>query len=82
MGVDGSLATLDRSRLVAVQTPQAFRAAILKEAHASVAEATDDAALVEALGGRVELIPASPYNLKITSPLDLVVASALLGVKG
>jgi 2-C-methyl-D-erythritol 4-phosphate cytidylyltransferase len=82
VGVDGSLATLDRSRLVAVQTPQAFRAAILKEAHASVAEATDDAALVEALGGRVELIPASPYNLKITSPLDLVVASALLGVKG
>jgi 2-C-methyl-D-erythritol 4-phosphate cytidylyltransferase len=82
VGIDGSLATLDRSRLVAVQTPQAFRAAILKEAHASVAEATDDAALVEALGGRVELIPASPHNLKITSPLDLVVASALLGVEG
>ena len=45
------VATVDRSRLVAVQTPQAFRAAVLRRAHAGDPEATDDAALVEALGG-------------------------------
>lgn len=80
VGADGSLVTLDRSRLVAVQTPQAFRTAVLEQAHASVAEATDDAALVEAMGGRVDLVPAPPHNLKITSPVDLVIASALLAV--
>ncbi|MDA8044844.1 MAG: 2-C-methyl-D-erythritol 4-phosphate cytidylyltransferase [Actinomycetota bacterium] len=80
VGVDGSLATLDRSRLVAVQTPQAFRAAVLNEVHAAAAEATDDAALVEAAGGRVAVVPGPAHNIKITSPLDLVVASALLAV--
>jgi 2-C-methyl-D-erythritol 4-phosphate cytidylyltransferase len=74
----GHLLTLDRSRLVAVQTPQAFRASLLKEVHHRGAEATDDAALVEAAGGAVQLVPAPPHNLKITSPLDLVVAAALI----
>lgn len=75
---DGRLVTLDRSRLVAVQTPQAFRADILKEVHRGGGEATDDAALVEAAGGQVRLVEWSGHNLKITSPLDLVVAAALL----
>ncbi len=48
---DGGLLTLDRSRLVAVQTPQAFRAQLLRRVHERGAEATDDAALVEAAGG-------------------------------
>jgi 2-C-methyl-D-erythritol 4-phosphate cytidylyltransferase len=80
VGPGGHLVTLDRSRLVAVQTPQAFRASLLKEVHRSGAEATDDAALVEAAGGRVELVDAPAHNLKITSPLDLLVAAALLEV--
>ena len=81
VGDGGRLATLDRSRLVAVQTPQAFRAELLKKVHREGAEATDDAALVEAAGGRVELVAAPAHNLKITTPADLVVAAALLTVE-
>ena len=78
VGPDGHLVTLDRSRLVAVQTPQAFRADVIRMVHRSGAEATDDAALVESTGGRVELIPGPARNLKITEPDDLLVAAALL----
>jgi 2-C-methyl-D-erythritol 4-phosphate cytidylyltransferase len=74
----GGLLTLDRSRLVAVQTPQAFRAELLRRVHEQRGEATDDAALVEAAGGRVVLVDGPPGNLKITSPPDLVMAAALL----
>jgi 2-C-methyl-D-erythritol 4-phosphate cytidylyltransferase len=70
--------TLDRSCLVAVQTPQAFRADLLRRAHATQAEATDDAALIEALGGTVVTVPGEVDNFKITSPGDLVVAALLL----
>ncbi|MCU1486024.1 MAG: ispD [Actinomycetia bacterium] len=63
--------TLDRSELVAVQTPQAFRASALRAAHAGGAEATDDGALVEATGGRVVVVPGEPDNLKVTTPADL-----------
>jgi 2-C-methyl-D-erythritol 4-phosphate cytidylyltransferase len=69
---------VDRDGLVAVQTPQAFRAAALRAAHAGGAEATDDASLVEAAGGKVVVVDGSPTNLKITRPADLVVAEALL----
>jgi 2-C-methyl-D-erythritol 4-phosphate cytidylyltransferase len=72
--------TVDRTGLVAVQTPQAFRAAALRAAHAEDGEATDDAALVERAGGRVVLVPGAPENIKITHPHDLIVAAALLGV--
>lgn len=78
VGPGGHLVTLDRSRLVAVQTPQAFRAEVIKQVHAGRGEATDDAALVEAAGGRVQLVPAPAHNLKITSPVDLRIAAALL----
>jgi 2-C-methyl-D-erythritol 4-phosphate cytidylyltransferase len=71
-------ATLDRSALVAVQTPQAFAAALLRRAHAEGVEATDDAALVEALGATVRVVPGDPRNLKITTPADLVTAEHLL----
>ena len=63
--------TLDRSTLVAVQTPQGFRADVLRRAHAGGLEATDDAALVERSGGRVVTVPGEPWNRKITSPDDL-----------
>ena len=72
------LETLDRPALRAVQTPQAFAAAVLRRAHAGQADATDDAALVEAMGGRVVVVDGDPANLKITGPDDLVRAEALL----
>jgi 2-C-methyl-D-erythritol 4-phosphate cytidylyltransferase len=71
--------TLDRATLVAVQTPQAFRADFLRRAHRDgSAGATDDAMLVEALGGTVRVVPGEPDNLKITDPGDLQVAERLL----
>jgi 2-C-methyl-D-erythritol 4-phosphate cytidylyltransferase len=73
------LGTLDRSRLRAVQTPQAFRYDLLLAAHRRArGEATDDAALVEALGVPVQLFPGSPHNLKVTTPADLELARALV----
>lgn len=74
--------TPDRSSLIAVQTPQAFRAAMLRAAHASGADATDDAALVEAVGGTVVVVDGERTNLKITSPDDLAIAHVLLGGLG
>ena len=79
--VDGSgcvTATLDRDTLVAVQTPQAFDADLLRRAHAGGTQATDDAALVEALGATVRVVPGDPRNLKITTPADLELAEHLL----
>jgi 2-C-methyl-D-erythritol 4-phosphate cytidylyltransferase len=73
--VDGT--TVDRSRLVAVQTPQAFRAGALRRAHRDEPEGTDDASLVEAFGGRVEVVEGDPTNIKITTPFDLQVAELL-----
>jgi len=68
---DDVVATLDRSELVAVQTPQAFRADMLRKAHASGLDATDDAALVELAGGRVVIVPGELTNVKITTSADL-----------
>jgi 2-C-methyl-D-erythritol 4-phosphate cytidylyltransferase len=72
--------TLDRSRLWSIQTPQAFRADVLRRALESdaVAEATDDSALVEALGGHVRIVESSPGNFKVTHPVDLARAEAAL----
>lgn len=65
------VATPDRSTLVAVQTPQAFRVDRLRSAHAAGGEATDDAALIEASGGRVVVVEGDAANRKITTPDDL-----------
>jgi 2-C-methyl-D-erythritol 4-phosphate cytidylyltransferase len=70
--------TLDRDDLVAVQTPQAFRADMLRLAHQGDPQATDDAALVEEVGGIVVIVPGDPGNLKITTPRDLSVAATHL----
>jgi 2-C-methyl-D-erythritol 4-phosphate cytidylyltransferase len=69
--------TVDRSRLVAVQTPQAFRADALRAAHTGDPEGTDDASLVEASGGRVVVVDGDPANIKITNRLDLRLAELL-----
>jgi 2-C-methyl-D-erythritol 4-phosphate cytidylyltransferase/2-C-methyl-D-erythritol 2,4-cyclodiphosphate synthase len=70
---------IDRATLVAVQTPQAFRATALRDAHAGGGEASDDASLVEAAGGRVVVVEGRPRNAKLTHGDDLATASALLG---
>lgn len=75
---DRVVETLDRDPLVAVQTPQAFRADVLRRAHRSGAEATDDAALVEVSGGSVVVVPGEASNRKITTPGDLEVAELFL----
>ena len=71
-------ATVDRTGMVSVQTPQAFVAATLRAAHAGGDEATDDAGLLEALGATVRTVTGDPRNLKLTHPEDLAVAVALL----
>ncbi len=86
--------TLERGTLVAVQTPQAFRAAALRAAHATGREGangsddgpatpspTDDAMLVEAGGGRVRVVPGQSDNLKITTADDLEAAERLLAAR-
>jgi 2-C-methyl-D-erythritol 4-phosphate cytidylyltransferase len=70
--------TEDRSELWAAQTPQVFRADVLRRAYDSNEEATDEAALVAAVGGKVRLIEGPPDNIKITTETDLRLAEALL----
>jgi 2-C-methyl-D-erythritol 4-phosphate cytidylyltransferase len=72
------VATIDRADLVAVQTPQGFRADILRRAHAGGGNATDDAALVEALGGTVRIVSGDPRNVKLTTEADLRYAEYVL----
>ncbi|MEV6487499.1 2-C-methyl-D-erythritol 4-phosphate cytidylyltransferase [Actinoplanes sp. NPDC051633] len=73
------LGTVDRSVLRVVQTPQGFRRDVLVAAHAAAADAlTDDAGLAEKMGVPVVCVPGSEFALKITRPLDLILAEALL----
>jgi 2-C-methyl-D-erythritol 4-phosphate cytidylyltransferase len=76
------LETLERSGLWAVQTPQVFRRAALERAlevsDDLLAQATDDAWLVERAGGRVAVVPTDGENLKVTTPVDLELAELLL----
>lgn len=76
--------TPDRSRYWAVQTPQVFRSQALRAAHASAPDnpATDDAALVEAMGGVVKVIEGPRDNIKVTVAEDLALAEAILKHRG
>ena len=79
---DGAVvATLDRSELRVVQTPQGFRRAVLEAAHAAGVgrNFTDDAALVEAHGGQVAVVDGADEAFKITRPWDLALAEAVAG---
>jgi 2-C-methyl-D-erythritol 4-phosphate cytidylyltransferase len=75
-------ATLDRSSIIAAQTPQSFGADLLRRAHLDAATrgttAGDDAALVEVIGGVVTVVPGDPRNFKVTFPQDLVLLRSLL----
>lgn len=78
--VDGPV--VDRDRLRAVQTPQGFRAAAIREALDDCADATDDAGAVEAAGYEVRMVAGDPINRKITTPADLLFARAVVGQSG
>jgi 2-C-methyl-D-erythritol 4-phosphate cytidylyltransferase len=82
--------TVDRAALRAVQTPQGFRRDVLERAHARGANgategaddrATDDAGMVESLGLPVTVVEGSAEAFKVTRPLDLLVAEALLRLR-
>ena len=79
-GEKGDSRALDRSSLVAVQTPQVFKASVLMQAYQQPYDPkfTDDASVVESLGNLIKIIEGDPKNLKITRPMDLVVAEYLL----
>lgn len=70
---------VDRTAVLAVQTPQGFPAGVIMSAHAGEADATDDATLVEANGGTVVVVEGETDNVKITRPVDLEVVRCLLG---
>jgi 2-C-methyl-D-erythritol 4-phosphate cytidylyltransferase len=74
--------TLDRAKLHAAQTPQAFRLELLRRIYAApenvLRTATDDASLVEDAGGRVEMVVGEKTNIKLTTPEDLILAEAIL----
>jgi 2-C-methyl-D-erythritol 4-phosphate cytidylyltransferase len=77
---DGTVvSTVPRTELMAVQTPQAFDATVLRAAHAAGGEATDDAGLVESTGATVRVVPGDPRNVKVTTPADLELVAALVG---
>lgn len=70
--------TIPADGLVAAPTPHAFRAAILRAAHADAPEAADDTLLLERIGGKIAVVPGDPRNVHITTPADLDVAARLL----
>lgn len=70
--------TVDREALIAVQTPQGFRAASLRSAHAAGGDATDDAAFIEAHGGTVHWVTGEATNIKLTRPEDAAIMEAVL----
>ena len=81
-GVQRIAATEDRSQLWLAQTPQMFRVGLLIQALSHTANATDEAAAVEALGLRPRLVLGSRENLKITYPEDVAIAEAILAARG
>jgi len=82
MDGNGMSYTVDRSRYALVQTPQVFRSEILKKAYAQPYSTsfTDDASVVEHAGYKVSLCEGRRYNIKITTPEDLLIAESLIRV--
>jgi 2-C-methyl-D-erythritol 4-phosphate cytidylyltransferase len=77
------VSTVDRSQLRAVQTPQGFAIDVLRQAYAEAGDvATDDAGLVERVGGKVHTVDGDPRALKITTAFDLAIAESVLAVSG
>lgn len=77
---DGTSRAIDRSRYYAVHTPQVFRADILLKAYEQPYQEnfTDDASVVESMNIPVEMVPSNPENIKITTPIDYMIARSIL----
>ena len=77
--------TVDRAGIWQAQTPQVFGLQLIRQAHEFAVSnnfsGTDDASLVEHFGGRVRMIPGSPFNIKITEPEDIELARGILSLK-
>ncbi|MDO9027097.1 MAG: 2-C-methyl-D-erythritol 4-phosphate cytidylyltransferase, partial [bacterium] len=75
--------TVDRSQLWRAQTPQGFKVSVLKSSHIGRKKtpATDDSQMVERIKGKVHIVPGDDRNIKITTPIDLEIASWLLKKK-
>jgi 2-C-methyl-D-erythritol 4-phosphate cytidylyltransferase len=73
------LSTVRREDFWSIQTPQVFRCQLIKKAYEKAYEngfyGTDDAALVERIGGKVKVIPGDPLNIKVTTPEDMITVS-------
>ena len=83
--VNGDLVvrTVPRSNVYAIQTPQCFRRERIVEAHTwaqgrGMSDATDDSALIEAIGGRIRVVEGDPFNMKITHRQDMEIAEAIV----
>lgn len=76
------LGTPERAGLRAVQTPQGFTTEVLKRAYGRTGLFTDDASMVESIGGQVQTVAGDPMAFKITTPMDLVLAEAVLNRTG
>jgi 2-C-methyl-D-erythritol 4-phosphate cytidylyltransferase len=76
------LGTPERAGLRAVQTPQGFATPVLRRAYGRSGLFTDDASMVESLGGQVQTVLGDPMAFKITTPMDLVLAEAVLARAG
>jgi 2-C-methyl-D-erythritol 4-phosphate cytidylyltransferase len=75
--------TVDRAGLYEAQTPQVFKAELLRKAYKNLknldrSKISDDAQLVEAIGGKVSIVETDPSNIKITKPADIAIAEAIL----
>ena len=75
---DRVVATVPHDGILQAQTPHAFRAGVLRRAHAAAPDVPEDSVLVEALGLRVAVVPGEPANLHVTTPEDLMLVDALL----
>lgn len=83
--IDGSESrSVPRKDFVKVQTPQVFDATLLKQAYSGELNATmtDDASVVEAFGHRVSLFEGNPDNMKVTNPMDINIATLIIGLRG
>jgi len=76
------LDTPDRSSLWHAHTPQVFPAALIRRAYREGTEGTDDAALVERIGGVIHMVDGGSENIKVTRPTDVAVAEAILQARG
>ena len=74
--------TLDRSMLRTIQTPQIFRGDLIRNAHHDIdVDVTDDASMVELIGGIVQVVEGDTKNIKLTNPTDFQIANNLLDLE-